>query len=45
MLNEKPAASLSVNGGENITVPVNTEIGDYAAFVHVRGLGELTYYR
>ena len=44
MLNEKPAASLSVNGGENITVPVNSEIGDYAAFVHVRGLGELTYY-
>ncbi len=44
MQNEKPAATLSVNGGESIDVPVNAEIGNYACFVHVRGLGELTYY-
>ncbi len=44
MLNETPAASLSVNGGNAIAVPVNAEIGNYASFVHVRGLGELEYY-
>ncbi len=41
---ETPSASLSVNGGDAIAVPVESEIGDYICYVHIVCQGELTYY-
>ncbi len=41
---ETPSATLSVNGGEAIAVPVESEIGDYICYVHIVCQGEMTYY-
>ena len=44
LLNDVPAATLSVNGGAAIDVPVDAEIGNYVCYVHVRALGTLEYF-
>ncbi len=44
LLNDTPSATLSVNGGSAVSVPVDAEIGNYICYVHVRALGTLEYY-
>lgn len=39
-----PAASVSVNSGTPIEIPVNIEVGDYACYAHMTCLGTLDYY-
>ena len=41
---ETPAATVSVNSGTAIEIPVNIEVGDYACYAHMSCLGSLDYY-
>ncbi len=44
LTDDTPSATLSINGGKAVALPVNAEIGDYICYVHIVCQGELTYY-